>query len=177
VSSTQAREAGYVQLRDRWAALVVDLPGRRFAPADSLPQDRAVRASESELGRLLESFAELPQTVVERIETLSAMLRGDAEDADVVSLGSVRGLCRFLVSHAVAVPEVVADGDGQLIAEWLDDRAGRLSMRFRPDGRAEFALAGGEEAGSPSRVRLCGAEEPGKAARSVRAVTGRFPFL
>lgn len=176
MSRTQAHQGELLRLRDQWAALLGDLPGPRFAPTDSLTRSGTVRASEGELGRLLARFAELPPAVAERLHALETMLREDTEDGEM-SLVSVEGLCRFLAHHSVAVPEVMADGDGQLMAEWLDERAGRLSMRFRDDGRAEFALAGGEDAGSPSRVRLWGAEQPGKAARSVRAVTGRFPFL
>ena len=176
MSRTQAHQGGHFRLRDQWAALLVDLPGPRFAPADSRTQDSAARTPAAGLARLLDSFTELPPTVAERIQVLGGMLRKDTEDADL-SVDSVTALCQFLANQAVRAPELMADGDGQLVAEWLDERAGRLSMRFRDDGRAEFALAGGEDAGSPSRVRLCGAEEPGKAARSVRAVTGRFPFL
>ncbi|MCY4628580.1 MAG: hypothetical protein OXE58_13590 [Acidobacteria bacterium] len=124
---------------------------------------------------MLDGFTGLPPTVADRIQALGAMLREDVEDADL-SLDSVTALCRFLANQAVRAPELMADGDGQLVAEWLDERAGRLSMRFRADGLAEFALAGGLDAGSPSRVRLCGSEDPARAARSVRAVTGRFPY-
>lgn len=175
MSRTHTHETGHSRLRDQWAALLADLPRPRLTPAGSLTRDGAVRTPEGELGRLLDSFAELPPVVAERLQALATMMREDAEDGDL-SLDSANALCRFLVNHAVRIPELVADGDGQLVAEWLDERAGRLSMRFRANGLAEFALAGGEDAGSPNRVRLCGAEEPATAARSVRAVTGRFPY-
>ena len=175
MSRTQAHQGGHFRLRDQWAALLVDLPGPRFAPADSRTQDSAARTPAAGLARLLDSFTGLPPTVADRIQALGAMLREDAEDGDL-SLDSVNGLCRFLANHTVRIPELMADGDGQLVAEWLDERAGRLSMRFRADGLAEFALAGGADAGGPNRVRLCGSEEPARAARSVRAVTGRFPY-
>ena len=175
MSRTHAHPGGHLRLRDQWAALLGDLPGPRFAPARSQSRDSTARKPNGGLTRLLDSFAGLPPTVADRIQALGAMLREDAEDGDL-SLDSVNGLCRFLANHAVRIPELMADGDGQLVAEWLDERAGRLSMRFRADGLAEFALAGGADAGGPNRVRLCGSEEPARAARSVRAVTGRFPY-
>ena len=175
MSPTHAQRGGHPRLQDQWAALLGDLPGPRFPPAQSLNWDHAVREPNVGLARLLESFAGMPPAVAERIQVLGAMLHEDPEDGDL-SLDSVNGLCSFLANHAVRIPELVADSDGQLVAEWLDERAGRLSMRFRANGLVEFALAGGKDAGSPNRVRLCGEEKPARAANSVRAVTGRFPY-
>ena len=175
MSRTHAHQGGHLRLRDQWAALLVDLRRPLLPSAIAPPRSDAACPPKGGLAVVLEGYTGLPPTVADRIKALGAMLREDAEDGDL-SLDSVNGLCRFLANHAVRIPELMADGDGQLVAEWLDERAGRLSMRFRADGLAEFALAGGADAGGPNRVRLCGSEEPARAARSVRAVTGRFPY-
>lgn len=176
MSRTHARQRGHFRLRDQWAALLVDLRRPLLPIAIAPPRSGAVSRPNGELADVLEGYTGLPPSVAERIEALGVMLHDDNEDGDL-SVDSVNGLCRFLANHTVRIPELMADGDGHLIAEWLDERAGRLSMRFRDDGRVDFALAGGADAGNPGRVRLSGEEEPGNAARSVRAVTGRFPYV
>ena len=123
----------------------------------------------------LRSSQGLPATVADRVRGLALMLRDDPDDREI-SVASVRSLCRFLVTNAVRPPAIAADGDGQLLAEWLDGVDGRLGMKFRSDGLVEFGLAGGEDAAHPGRVRLSGMESPEKAARSIRAITGRFPY-
>jgi len=143
----------------------------RIETTDTPP---VLRSSETELQRVLRQFAGLPAAVRQRISDLSEMLAEEPDDDDL-SLESVAALCQFLADHRVSAPEIVADGDGRLMAEWLDPQSGRLSMRFRDDGRVDFALVGGTGADDAAHVRLCGVKEPGKAARSVRALTGRFP--
>ncbi len=132
--------------------------------------------SDSALDEVLGRFSGLPGGVGERIRDLAGRLRDDPDD-DEISLGSVETLCRFLTSYRVQSPGIVADGDGQLMVEWLDATVGRLGMDFRSDGRVHFALVGGTEAGHPGRSRLSGAGSLEQAVQAVRATTGGFPFL
>ena len=164
------------RLREHFAALLLDLPRQgRWPKGPEKASEDSTAGAPTSLESCLRSFRGLPEGVGNRVRDLAVMLREDPEDAGI-SIASVQSLCRFLVTHTVRIPVIAADGDGQLVAEWLDGTAGRLGMKFRTDGLVEFGLAGGREAGHPGRVRLCGTEDPAKAAMSVRAITGRFPY-
>lgn len=110
-----------------------------FMPDDqsgrSTPRDDQSSVLESLLGSLERAYT---KNLVERLEFLAEPSEDLSEPT--LSLGSLKQFISFIKSHRFQQPELVLSFDGNVRAEWRQDRAHHFVAEFLPDGFVKFVV-------------------------------------